>query len=148
MSIMALVEDVSARVQAEHQLRELAERDPLTGLYKRSVFQVRLEASLARARRSGTAVALLFIDLDGFKRVNDSLGHRAGDTVLCDVALRLLGVVRESDTLARLGGDEFVILLDTDQASITARSAALRQNTSTTKFMSTARCTKALSCTG
>jgi diguanylate cyclase (GGDEF)-like protein/PAS domain S-box-containing protein len=114
MSIMALVEDVSARVRTAQQLRELAERDTLTGLYNRSVFQVRLDASLARARRAGTTVALLFIDLDGFKRINDSLGHRAGDSVLREVAQRLLGVVRESDTLARLGGDEFVILLDTE----------------------------------
>jgi diguanylate cyclase (GGDEF)-like protein/PAS domain S-box-containing protein len=114
MSIMALVEDVSARVQAASQLRELAERDSLTGLYNRSVFQVRLDAALARAQRAGTSVALLFIDLDGFKSINDSLGHRAGDSVLRGVAQRLLGVVRESDTLARLGGDEFVILLDTD----------------------------------
>lgn len=114
MSIMALVEDVSARVQTASHLRQLAEHDALTGLYNRSVFQVRLDASLARARRTGAAVALLFIDLDGFKRVNDSLGHRAGDSVLRDVAQRLLGVVRETDTVARLGGDEFVVLLDTD----------------------------------
>jgi diguanylate cyclase (GGDEF)-like protein/PAS domain S-box-containing protein len=114
VSIMALVEDVTVRVQAAHQLRALAERDPLTGLYNRSVFQLRLEEALARARRSGTTVALLFIDLDGFKQVNDKLGHRAGDAVLCEVAKRLLGVVRETDTLARLGGDEFVILLDTE----------------------------------
>ena len=114
VSIMSLVEDVSARVQAARQMREMAERDPLTGLYNRSVFQMRLESSLARARRAGGAVALLYVDLDGFKRVNDTLGHRAGDAVLRAAAQRLLGVVRESDTLARLGGDEFVVLLDAD----------------------------------
>ena len=126
VSIMALVEDVSARVRSARQLRELAERDPLTGLYNRSVFQVRLEASLARARRNGGAVALLFVDLDGFKRVNDTMGHRAGDGVLRDVAQRLLAVVRESDTLARLGGDEFVVILDADVHATVVESLSER----------------------
>jgi diguanylate cyclase (GGDEF)-like protein/PAS domain S-box-containing protein len=114
VSIMSLVEDVTARTQAAHQLTHQAERDSLTQLYNRHAFKVRLDESLARARRSGATVAVLFIDLDGFKTVNDNLGHQAGDQALCDVAQRLVGLVRESDIVARLGGDEFVVLLDTE----------------------------------
>ena len=113
-SIQALLHDVSARVEAADQLLHMATHDPLTGLANRRSLTERLSHALARAERTGEAVALLFIDLDGFKRTNDVYGHAMGDEVLLEVAERLRGVVRGSDFVARLGGDEFVILLDTD----------------------------------
>lgn len=114
ISIQALVQDVSARVEAAEQLLHIATHDTLTGLANRRMLTERLSHALARAERTGEAVALLFIDLDGFKRVNDLHGHAAGDEVLRDVAERLQAVARGCDFVARLGGDEFVILLDTD----------------------------------
>ena len=125
-SIQALVQDVSTRVEAAEQLLHIATHDILTGLANRRMLTERLSHALTRAERTGEAVALLFIDLDGFKRVNDLHGHAAGDEVLMDVADRLRGVARASDFVARLGGDEFVILMDTDvhgasPASLTKR---------------------------
>jgi diguanylate cyclase (GGDEF)-like protein/PAS domain S-box-containing protein len=120
ISIMSLVQDVSARVEAAQQLLHFATHDTLTGLGNRRVLTERLSRSLARAERTGEAVAVLFIDLDGFKHVNDVYGHLAGDEVLRDVAARLKGVARASDFVARLGGDEFVILLETDMKTDTA----------------------------
>ena len=111
-SIMALVQDVSAKIQIARQQHYLANHDSLTGLLNRAAFQGRLEQSLLQARRSEGAVALLFIDLDGFKRVNDAEGHHAGDEVLRIVAQRIASTVRVGDTLARLGGDEFLVMLD------------------------------------
>ncbi len=113
-SIMALVQDVSARVEAAQQLLHIATHDTLTGLANRRMLTERLSHALARAERTGEAVAVLFIDLDGFKSVNDKHGHGAGDEVLRDVAMRLRRIARATDFVARLGGDEFVILLDTD----------------------------------
>lgn len=113
-SIMALVQDVSARVEAAQQLLHIATHDTLTGLANRRMLTERLSHALARAERTGEAVAVLFIDLDGFKSVNDKHGHGAGDEVLRDVATRLRRIARTTDFVARLGGDEFVILLDTD----------------------------------
>ena len=115
-SIMALVQDVSAREEAARQLLHIATHDPLTGLANRRMLTDRLSHSLERAQRTGEPVALLFIDLDGFKRVNDVFGHNAGDEVLKTVAARLKSAARASDFIARLGGDEFVILMD---ASVT-----------------------------
>lgn len=111
-SIMALVQDVSAKIQIARQQHYLANHDSLTGLYNRAAFQSRLGKSLAQARHNAGSVALLFIDLDGFKRVNDMEGHRAGDEVLRIVAQRLAATVRAGDTIARLGGDEFLVMLD------------------------------------
>ena len=111
-SIMALVQDVSAKIQIARQQHYLANHDSLTGLLNRAAFQRQLEQSLDLARHG--AVALLFIDLDGFKGVNDTEGHRAGDEVLRIVARRMAGTVRAGDTLARLGGDEFLVMLDRD----------------------------------
>lgn len=111
-SIMALVQDVSAKIQIARQQHYLANHDSLTGLLNRAAFQGRLEKSLVQARHSAGSVALLFIDLDGFKRVNDAEGHRAGDEVLRIVAQRLASTVRAGDTMARLGGDEFLVMLD------------------------------------
>lgn len=96
----------------QDELDHLASHDSLTGLPNRRLFLDRLDSALARARRHKTPLALLFIDLDNFKDINDTHGHAAGDTVLCAVAQRLQGLLRGSDTVARLGGDEFVILIE------------------------------------
>ncbi len=112
-------QDITERRQAELELKALTEvlaeqavRDPLTGLANRALLEERLRASLARDARHGTETAVLFLDLDGFKDVNDRHGHAMGDAVLRGVAQRLAAVVRPSDTVARLGGDEFVVLVE------------------------------------
>lgn len=97
--------------RSEDTLRRLAFFDPLTDLPNRSLFRDRLESALAQAQRSGVNVAVLFIDVDRFKLVNDSLGHTVGDTLLQEIAKRIHATIRKSDTLARLGGDEFVVLV-------------------------------------
>jgi diguanylate cyclase (GGDEF)-like protein len=94
-----------------NQIQQLATHDQLTGLPLLALAADRLQIALHAARRSGKKVALLFIDLDGFKGVNDSLGHDAGDHVLKEVAVRLLNAVRVEDTAARIGGDEFMAIL-------------------------------------
>jgi diguanylate cyclase (GGDEF)-like protein len=113
-SIMALVEDVSAKIEIARQQHYLANHDSLTGLFNRAAFHSQLEKALHAARDSGGPVALLFIDLDGFKGVNDAEGHRAGDEVLRIVARRIASTVRAGDTMARLGGDEFLVMLQHD----------------------------------
>ncbi len=104
--------DATDQAALEQQLRHQAFHDPLTGLPNRALLSDRAEHALARSARSGATVAVLLVDLDGFKAVNDSLGHQVGDVVLCEVARRLESMVRPEDTVARLGGDEFVILID------------------------------------
>jgi diguanylate cyclase (GGDEF)-like protein len=104
--------DVSERKVLEEQLRKLAFHDPLTLLANRSLFWNRVEHALALAQRSQQFVAVMFLDLDNFKNVNDSLGHDAGDRLLQAAAQRLVKSTRPSDTVARLGGDEFAILLE------------------------------------
>jgi len=98
--------------QKQDELDRLASHDTLTGLPNRRLFFDRLHLALARAKRHQTHLALLYIDLDNFKDINDTLGHAAGDAVLCAVGQRLSQLVREADTVARLGGDEFIVLLD------------------------------------
>src|SRR3712207_2828921 len=93
-------------------ISRLAFSDVLTGLANRALFTDRLELALRRTARSGGEVAVVFLDLDGFKTVNDSLGHAAGDRLLREVAALLQSAVRSEDTLARLGGDEFAILVE------------------------------------
>jgi diguanylate cyclase (GGDEF)-like protein/PAS domain S-box-containing protein len=97
--------------QAEERVRHLAHYDELTGLPNRSMFNQRLSHALAQAKRGDRPLAVLFIDLDRFKNINDTLGHEAGDRVLREVADRLRACLRESDTIGRLGGDEFVVLI-------------------------------------
>lgn len=103
--------DISELKHAEGQLRTLAQHDMLTGLANRTLLSDRLQRAMAAARREGRRVALLFIDLDKFKPINDRLGHAVGDALLRAVATRMLGCVREADSVARIGGDEFVVLL-------------------------------------
>lgn len=107
-----LVLDVTERKAAEIMIRDLAFNDTLTGLPNRRLLLDRLDRQLATSERTGRHGALLFIDMDNFKTINDTLGHEAGDQVLMEVARRLIASVRESDTVARLGGDEFVVILD------------------------------------
>lgn len=104
--------DVTARRQAEHQLRRLALHDSLTGLANRALLVDRMQEALHRAERSGGAVGVLFVDLDHFKAVNDTMGHKAGDNLLVTVAERIASVLRASDMAARLGGDEFVVVYE------------------------------------
>ena len=115
-SLNAMQEDVVAAIAelklSHEKLKHQATHDGLTGLPNRHLLIDRVEHAAARSRRSGERVALLFIDLDNFKTINDLHGHAAGDVVLCEVAERMRATVRESDTVARLGGDEFVVLLD------------------------------------
>lgn len=106
----SLVSEVNERSLIEQALREV-NFDNLTGLPNRSVFQDRLQMEIRKAHRANSSLALLFIDLDRFKEINDTLGHPAGDVLLKKVGQRLLSVVRENDTVARLGGDEFTVIL-------------------------------------
>jgi len=113
------------RKEAEEHIRHLAYYDALTGLANRSLFQQHLDGALVRAQRHGRQFGILYVDLDGFKNVNDSLGHAAGDRLLREIARRLQSGVRASDTLTRQGGDEFIVLLEelgaTEGAATVAR---------------------------
>ena len=108
---VGMLQDVTERQRAEQAVRFMAEHDTLTGLANRSMMMEQLERHLALAKRHGHAVALLYIDLDGFKLVNDRFGHNVGDRVLQLVADRFRSVIREGDLLCRQGGDEFVVLV-------------------------------------
>ncbi|HWT92121.1 MAG TPA: EAL domain-containing protein, partial [Solirubrobacteraceae bacterium] len=104
--------DISERRAFEEQLAHQAFHDPVTGLANRALFAERVRHAVARNRRDHEGIAVIFLDLDDFKTINDSLGHAAGDRVLLEVAQRLAGSIRASDTAARFGGDEFAILLE------------------------------------
>ena len=108
---VALYSDITEQLDYQHQLERAAHFDALTGLPNRVLLADRLQQALARVRRSGAKLAVLYLDLDGFKAVNDRHGHAEGDHLLREIALRLRGCLREVDTLARLGGDEFVAVL-------------------------------------
>ncbi|HSV20190.1 MAG TPA: PAS domain-containing protein [Casimicrobiaceae bacterium] len=112
VSILSFVQDVSSRIQAEERLQYMATRDALTGLPNRLLLHERLTQAIAHARRAGRRVGVLFIDLDRFKNVNDTLGHRIGDELLKHVTQALSAALRETDLLARLGGDEFMVIVD------------------------------------
>ncbi|NJD25287.1 MAG: EAL domain-containing protein [Betaproteobacteria bacterium] len=116
--------DISVQKEAEERARELAYFDPLTGLPNRRLLGDRCLQLIAAAEREGSELALIFIDLDHFKRVNDSLGHTVGDELLRNVGIRLGTVVRKIDTLARLGGDEFAVVLPGTHAAGAAEVAA------------------------
>ena len=118
-------ENITERKQRLEHLDQMAHYDKLTGLPNRALFFDRLGCIVAQCRREGRKFALLFIDLDGFKEVNDSFGHEAGDRVLQETARRLRGCIRDSDTAARMGGDEFTVILanlaDGEHAALVAR---------------------------
>jgi diguanylate cyclase (GGDEF)-like protein/PAS domain S-box-containing protein len=115
--------DVTERKRREEEVRDLAHHDALTGLPNRRLLGDRIAQAFAAARRSGERVALMLLDLDRFKPINDTYGHEAGDAVLKVVAARLKGCVRESDTVARIGGDEFVVMLPMRAAQDAVRVA-------------------------
>jgi diguanylate cyclase (GGDEF)-like protein/PAS domain S-box-containing protein len=126
IGVVTACEDISSRIDAEKRIEHLAYYDTLTGLPNRVTLLERLQQSLVLAHREGRRIGLLFLDLDNFKDVNDTLGHDFGDKLLKEVAERLDNCMRESDTLARLGGDEFVVTLTFINSAESAASTARR----------------------
>ena len=124
--VIGTYEDITDRKVSEERVQFLAYYDALTELPNRTLLQDRLAKALAGARRRKDKIALLFLDLDGFKNINDSLGHSVGDLLLQDVAKRLKAWGREQDTVARVGGDEFLIVLNSVRAIPDAAVAAER----------------------
>lgn len=118
------ITDITDRKHAEERIRHLAQFDALTNLPNRSLFGDRLQQALANAKREHKNFALMFIDLDNFKPVNDNLGHAIGDKLLKNAAIRMQNCMRESDTLARIGGDEFVVLLPSAESDNDAKIVA------------------------
>lgn len=113
---IGVARDITTLTQAEEKLHFLAHHDPLTGLTNRSLFADRLDSALSVTRRYQSRLALLFLDINDFKLVNDTHGHAVGDRLLCTIARRLERCVRETDTVARMGGDEFTVLLTNIQS--------------------------------
>ena len=125
-AILSIHRDITERKRMERAIEEMALHDPLTGLPDRKLLADRIAVALAHARRDRCLMALLFLDLDGFKAVNDSWGHAVGDLLLKDVAIRLVDTLRTSDTIARIGGDEFTVLIP-DLASSDAATEIARK---------------------
>ncbi len=125
-----ILHNITEKKQTEERIRQLAFFDPLTRLPNRTLLQDRLQQILAQAGRDGRQAAVLFLDLDNFKEVNDTLGHSIGDRMLEEVAERLQGCIRRTDTVARLGGDEFVVLLPALQRAEDAAEVARKIITS------------------
>jgi diguanylate cyclase (GGDEF)-like protein len=125
--VVAIVRDITERKLAEERIRHMAHHDELTGLPNRSLIRDRLEQAIHQARRNGRCVAVVFIDLDGFKLVNDGLGHNAGDDLLKVVGERMAGCMRREDMLGRFGGDEFVIILADQPDDATAVAPVLEK---------------------
>jgi diguanylate cyclase (GGDEF)-like protein len=137
-SILSITRDISDAKKAESEIKRLAFYDPLTGLPNRRMLLDRLRQSLRSGRRTGRKCALLFIDLDDFKTLNDTLGHHTGDLLLQEVARRLVLCLRETDTAARIGGDEFVVIVenlspDTEEAAAQAKAIAEKILTQTSE---------------
>lgn len=109
--ITAIIHDITAYKQSEEKLKWLAEHDELTGLINRSLFHDRVSQAIKRAIRHQDLIAIFFLDLDGFKKINDTYGHTAGDLLLCASVKRIQKCIRDLDSLARIGGDEFALLL-------------------------------------
>jgi diguanylate cyclase (GGDEF)-like protein len=124
---VATMSDISERKLQEEEIRSIAFYDPLTALPNRRLLLERLQRALKLARRNGQHGALLYVDVDNFKRINDAHGHHAGDLLLQEIAGRLSRVVRESDTVARIGGDEFIIVLEQLHADPALASTEARQ---------------------
>ena len=126
VGVSAILQDITERKQLERELRFQSIRDPLTGLYNRRHFELELRRAVRLAERHGNAGAVMLVDIDRFKVVNDSRGHPVGDEVLRDLASALAGSVRDSDVVARLGGDEFAVLLpNVDRAGAAATADKL-----------------------
>ena len=122
--VVAMANDITERKALENRLKELAHSDSLTGIGNRTLFFQKLEEAIALAKRRKERVAVLFIDLDDFKIVNDQYGHEVGDVVLCEVVQRIKMAVREADVLARIGGDEFVLILHDCESNDHAQQVA------------------------
>ena len=122
----AILRDISERKESEEHIRRLAHHDSLTGLPNRNLLHDRMAQALARVRRHGGRLAILFVDLDRFKPINDKYGHKAGDIVLVEVARRLQDSIRTSDTVARIGGDEFAVILEEVTRPIEAAKVAAK----------------------
>ncbi|MGI9024510.1 MAG: EAL domain-containing protein, partial [Burkholderiaceae bacterium] len=125
-SSLALIQDVSQRVEAERRLTEIAQRDTLTRLLNRNALEPTLRAFIERARQTNTGVAVLFLDLDHFKNINDTLGHRVGDLMLVEIAAILRHCVRAEDEVARIGGDEFMVVIGHARPKAIAHETAQR----------------------
>jgi diguanylate cyclase (GGDEF)-like protein/PAS domain S-box-containing protein len=122
--VCSMISDITALKRVENQLRILARFDSLTGLPNRNQFEERLAEAMARSRRSKRAMAVMFLDIDHFKDINDTIGHHGGDTVLREFAQRLQRCVRKTDTVSRLAGDEFTIILEGLQINVEASVVA------------------------